>query len=113
MTYLAGLSMLGFLATDMYLPAFEAIRLDLNTTENKVSASLSLFLGGYALAQLLWGPLSDKFGKRAAILAGLLVFVLASVAIFPFSLCSTYLSFSTYTGYGSLCCGGELASLSD
>lgn len=82
MTYLAGLSMLGFLATDMYLPAFEAIRLDLNTTENKVSASLSLFLGGYALAQLLWGPLSDKFGKRAAILAGLLVFVLASVAIF-------------------------------
>lgn len=82
MTYLAGLSMIGFLATDMYLPAFEAIRVDLNTTENKVSASLSLFLGGYALAQLIWGPISDHFGKRTAILSGLLLFVLSSIAIF-------------------------------
>lgn len=82
MTYLAGLSMIGFLATDMYLPAFEAIRMDLNTTENKVSASLSLFLGGYALAQLIWGPISDHFGKRTAILSGLLLFVLSSIAIF-------------------------------
>jgi hypothetical protein len=40
---------LGFLATDMYLPAFAAMQQDLNTSAASVSASLSLFLAGFAL----------------------------------------------------------------
>jgi len=52
--WLAGLSVLGFLATDMYLPAFAAIQQDLNTEASAVSASLSLFLAGFAFAPLLW-----------------------------------------------------------
>ncbi|SQC93054.1 Inner membrane transport protein ydhC [Cedecea neteri] len=62
--WLAGLSVLGFLATDMYLPAFAAIQQDLGTTASAVSASLSLFLAGFAFAQLMWGPLSDRFGRK-------------------------------------------------
>lgn len=55
LVWLAGLSVLGFLATDMYLPAFAAIQADLQTPASAVSASLSLFLAGFAAAQLLWG----------------------------------------------------------
>ncbi|EBP5594221.1 Bcr/CflA family multidrug efflux transporter, partial [Salmonella enterica] len=49
LVWLAGLSVLGFLATDMYLPAFAAIQADLQTPAAAVSASLSLFLAGFAV----------------------------------------------------------------
>ena len=41
LVWLAGLSVLGFLATDMYLPAFAAMQQDLNTSAASISASLS------------------------------------------------------------------------
>jgi Bcr/CflA subfamily drug resistance transporter len=82
LVYLAGLSIIGFLATDMYLPAFEQMRVDLDTTKSSISATLSLFLAGYAIAQLLWGPISDKIGKPKTINIGLLIFTLSSLAIF-------------------------------
>lgn len=71
LVWLAGLSVLGFLATDMYLPAFAAIQADLQTPAAAVSASLSLFLAGFAVAQLLWGPLSDRYGRKPILLLGL------------------------------------------
>ncbi|EPT7003393.1 purine nucleoside transporter PunC [Cronobacter malonaticus] len=74
--WLAGLSVLGFLATDMYLPAFAVIEADLHTVPSAISASLSLFLAGFALAQLVWGPLSDRFGRSPVLLAGLGIFAL-------------------------------------
>ena len=63
LVWLAGLSVLGFLATDMYLPAFAAIQSDLQTPASAVSASLSLFLAGFAVAQLLWGPLRPLWSQ--------------------------------------------------
>ncbi|CNE45241.1 putative transporter [Yersinia similis] len=74
MFYLAGLSMLGYLATDMYLPAFGAMQRELQTTAGAISASLSIFLAGFAIAQLIWGPLSDKLGRKPVLLAGLGLF---------------------------------------
>lgn len=79
--WLAGLSVLGFLATDMYLPAFAAIQTDLNTSAAAVSASLSLFLAGFAFAQLLWGPLSDRYGRKPVLLVGLGIFALGTVGM--------------------------------
>ncbi len=79
--WLAGLSVLGFLATDMYLPAFAAIQQDLQTSPGAISASLSLFLGGFALAQLAWGPLSDRYGRRPILLAGLGLFAVGCLGI--------------------------------
>lgn len=74
MFYLAGLSMLGYLAIDMYLPAFGAMQQELGTSANAISASLSIFLAGFAFAQLLWGPLSDRFGRKPIIITGLSLF---------------------------------------
>ncbi|WP_299996182.1 purine nucleoside transporter PunC [uncultured Cedecea sp.] len=72
--WLVGLSVLGFLATDMYLPAFPAIQQDLGSDASAISASLSLFLAGFAFAQLAWGPLSDRYGRKSVLLIGLSIF---------------------------------------
>lgn len=81
LVWLAGLSVLGFLATDMYLPAFAAIQADLQKPASAVSASLSLFLAGFAAAQLLWGPLSDRYGRKPVLLIGLTIFALGSLGM--------------------------------
>ena len=73
LVWLAGLSVLGFLATDMYLPAFAAMQQDLDTSAASISASLSLFLAGFALGQLFWGPLSDRYGRKPVLLSGLAI----------------------------------------
>lgn len=80
--YLTGLSIIGFLATDMYLPAFDKMRIDLGTSKSSISATLSLFLAGYCIAQLLWGPISDKIGKPKTVLTGLSIFTFASLFIY-------------------------------
>lgn len=81
MFYLAVLSMLGFLATDMYLPAFGDMQHDFTSTPGTISASLSLFLGGFACAQIVWGPLSDRFGRKPILLIGLTIFALGCLGM--------------------------------
>jgi len=81
MLYLAGLSMLGFLATDMYLPAFSAMQISLMTSPGMISASLSIFLGGFAIGQLLWGPLSDRIGRKPVLLLGLMLFAVGCLGV--------------------------------
>lgn len=81
LVWLAGLSVLGFLATDMYLPAFAVIQNDLQTPAAAVSASLSLFLAGFAIAQLAWGPLSDHYGRRPVLLSGLALFAVGCLGM--------------------------------
>ncbi|EAS64856.1 Bcr/CflA family multidrug efflux MFS transporter [Photobacterium angustum] len=78
--WFACLSMLGFLATDMYLPAFETIRADFATTQSLIGLSLSIFLLGMALGQLIYGPLSDRIGRIKVLLGGIALFSLGSLA---------------------------------
>ncbi len=112
LVWLAGLSVLGFLATDMYLPAFAAIQADLQTPASAVSASLSLFLAGFAAAQLLWGPLSDRYGRKPVLLIGLTIFALGSLGMLWVE--RRYAAGIAFcTGCGCLRRGGYLASISD
>lgn len=79
LVWLAGLSVLGFLATDMYLlsPPYRPTC----KHASAVSASLSLFLAGFAAAQLLWGPLSDRYGRKPVLFIGLTIFALGSLGM--------------------------------
>ncbi|CZF85350.1 Inner membrane transport protein YdhC [Grimontia marina] len=82
MIWFAGLSMLGFLATDMYLPAFENIRLEMGTTQSMIGLSLTVFLLGMALGQVVYGPLSDRIGRIKVLVGGMALFSAATAACF-------------------------------
>lgn len=77
---LALLTAVAPLSIDMYLPAFPAMAEEFGTTASAVQLTLTTFMVGLALGQLVIGPLSDRFGRRPLMLAGTLVCVLASAA---------------------------------
>ena len=79
---LGSLIALGPLTIDMYLPALPSIPADLETTEAAVQLTLTGTLLGIALGQLLVGPLSDAYGHRRPLLAGVAVHVAASLLCF-------------------------------
>ncbi len=76
---LACLGMLGPFAIDAYLPAFAGIASSINATPLQMQQTLSSFLLGFAMMNLFHGALSDSLGRRPVVLAGVLVFGLASV----------------------------------
>jgi MFS transporter, DHA1 family, multidrug resistance protein len=77
---LALLSAVAPFATDLYLPAFPVMVTDLHTSATAVQLTLTAFLAGLAFGQLVFGPLSDRFGRMRPLLVGAAVCVLASVA---------------------------------
>ncbi len=77
---LAMLTALGPLATDFYLPSVPDIARVFGSSTAAAQATLSAFLFGFAAGQLLYGPLSDRLGRKPVLLAGLALFILATMA---------------------------------
>ncbi|WP_150239580.1 multidrug effflux MFS transporter [Nocardiopsis quinghaiensis] len=75
------LSAIGPLATDLYLPALPQISSDLGTSEASVKLTLTSVMAGLSLGQLVIGPLSDRWGRRMPLLAGIGVFTATTFAI--------------------------------
>jgi MFS transporter, DHA1 family, multidrug resistance protein len=69
----------GPVCTDLYLASLPDMARDLGTTTTMVQLTLSAFVGGFAVMQLVYGPLSDRFGRRPLILGGIAIYVAASV----------------------------------
>lgn len=67
-------------ATDLYLPAFPEMAAQLGASTSAIQLSLTAFLVGAAVGQLVFGPLSDRLGRRGPLLVGVVIFVLASAA---------------------------------
>lgn len=67
------------LAIDMYLPSMPAIASGLDASTEAVQQSLTVFLIGFSLPQLIFGPLSDAMGRRFVIITGVLLFILGSI----------------------------------
>ena len=76
---LACLGTLGPFSIDTYLPAFSGMAQTLGATPAQMQQTLSAYLFGFALMNLFHGALSDSIGRRPVVLAGLVVFTLASV----------------------------------
>ena len=66
----------------VYNPNIPIIQKDLNTTTQLIALTISAFTGVMALAQLIYGPISDRRGRRGILLFGLLVYVISSAAIY-------------------------------
>ncbi|MFA0228103.1 Bcr/CflA family efflux MFS transporter, partial [Vibrio sp. 10N.261.45.A7] len=67
------------LAIDMYLPAMPTIAKDLGVTAGEVQITLTAYTAGFALGQLLHGPLADSYGRKPVLLIGVLLFAIASM----------------------------------
>jgi len=76
---LALISSFGPLAMDMYLSGLPAMRRDLHTDAAGAGSTLSVFLFGMAIGQLLYGPLSDRYGRRTMLLGGAILYTIASL----------------------------------
>ncbi|MGL9618644.1 Bcr/CflA family efflux MFS transporter [Bradyrhizobium sp. U531] len=69
---------MGLLSTNIFLPSLPAIAADLGVSSAAVTSSIPVFLVVFAAGQLVVGPLSDRFGRKAPIVTGLCVFVLGT-----------------------------------
>jgi DHA1 family bicyclomycin/chloramphenicol resistance-like MFS transporter len=76
---LGSLTALGPLAIDMYLPSLPAISKGLHASPGEVGVTLAAFFAGLGLGQLVYGPLSDRVGRRGPLIAGVATFLVGSV----------------------------------
>ena len=76
---LAMLAAFGPLSIDMYLPSLPAIGREFDASAGDVQFTLSAFFVGFGIGQLLYGPLSDRYGRRPMLLFGVSVYLAASV----------------------------------
>ena len=74
---LGSLTALGPLTIDLYLPALPQVSTDLHVSQAVTQLTLTAFMIGIALGQLVIGPLSDTLGRRRPLLIGLSVYVVA------------------------------------
>lgn len=64
---------------DMYLPGFPAIAKDLDTTIAEVQLSLTAYLVGISVGQLIYGPLLDRYGRKIPLYGGMFIYVITSL----------------------------------
>ncbi|MFS7246240.1 multidrug effflux MFS transporter [Rahnella inusitata] len=76
---LAGLSAISTLSTNIILPAFPDIAEQLGVSARELGLTLSSFFITFALAQLVVGPLADRYGRKKLILGGLSIFIVGTV----------------------------------
>ena len=75
-----GALMLQPLSTDLYLASLPSMATDFGVNPSAVQHTLSLFVIGFGSAQLVSGPLSDRYGRRPVLIGGLTLYLLASIA---------------------------------
>ncbi len=102
---LGALTAIGPLSIDMYLPSFPTLNQELGAG---VQLSLASFFIGMAMGQILYGSLSDRFGRKPPLLAGLSLFVLASLACSLASTMNELIMARFLQGFGG--CAGMVIS---
>lgn len=67
---------------DIYSPSLPNITKGLNTNDSLVQQTISLFLVALGIGQFIYGPLSDRYGRKITLFIGMLLFVIGSVICF-------------------------------
>ena len=86
MNYLAFIALVsalvatGAMSMDMYIPSFPGMSADLAASAGDVQLTMRVFLFGFAASQLVYGPLSDRFGRRRVLVWGMFIYAVASIA---------------------------------
>ena len=74
------LSCVGPFAIDMYLPALPAVATDLDASISSVQVTLTAFFIAFGVSQLVYGPAADWYGRKPPLYAGLVIFIIGSLA---------------------------------
>lgn len=93
------------LSTDIYLPAMPEMGRDLN---GDAELTLTGFLIGFALAQLFWGAVSDKIGRKKPLIIGIVLFIIGSVGCALSSSMMELLAWRVFQAFGA--CVGPMLS---
>nr|WP_254616741.1 multidrug effflux MFS transporter [Burkholderia metallica] len=95
---------LGVLGTDIHLSALPEMMRFMHTSQQMMQSSISVFLFGAGLSALIYGPLSDKFGRKPVILAGLTIAIAGNVWGATISEIQPFLASRFIQGLGSGAC---------
>jgi MFS transporter, DHA1 family, multidrug resistance protein len=98
----------GALSTDLYLPALPALVAVFDTTVARMQLTLSVFMAGFAVAQLVYGPLSDRFGRRWTLIGGSLLYTAASLSCTLADSAEVLIAARFFQALGA-CCGPVVA----
>jgi DHA1 family bicyclomycin/chloramphenicol resistance-like MFS transporter len=77
---LTALVAIGPVSTDLYLPSLPLLGQSLGASVSQTQLTLSVFIAGFAVGTLFYGPVSDRIGRRPAMLAGMVLFTASSLA---------------------------------
>ncbi|ABI56525.1 Bcr/CflA family efflux MFS transporter [Alkalilimnicola ehrlichii MLHE-1] len=102
---------LGPLALDAYLPAFPAIAGDLGVSKADVGLTLSAYVFALGLAQLIGGPLSDRYGRQRVLLLGLAVFAAAAFMVAQADSLNEMLAWRVVQGVGGAFCAVSVPAI--
>lgn len=97
------------LAIDVYLPSLPAIAKFMHTSDLLLQLTLTVFIFSLGITQLIYGPSSDRFGRRPVLLIGTIIFLLGSIACTFAQSITQLLVFRTVQGIG-MGCGFTIAS---
>jgi DHA1 family bicyclomycin/chloramphenicol resistance-like MFS transporter len=101
------LTMIGPFTIDTYLPSFPDIEAEFEVSRALLSQSLAFYLAAFAVSTLVWGPLSDRLGRRAVVLLTLLLYLFASIGC---ALAGDYTNFLLFRLLQGVAAGGGLAA---
>lgn len=77
--YVIFLAVVGIFTGEIHLPAFAQLRSTFGTTEVYVGLTVSVYMFGFAIGQLIYGPLSDMLGRKPVLTVGMAIFALSSI----------------------------------
>ncbi|WP_340614973.1 Bcr/CflA family multidrug efflux MFS transporter [Xenorhabdus thailandensis] len=105
------LSMLMPLAIDMYLPSMPTIAENFGVNDGLVQMTLSSYILGFAIGQMIYGPMSDSLGRKPVILGGVIVFAISSAACALAQDIDTFISMRFLHGFSAAAAGVVINAL--
>ncbi len=103
-TFLIFLSIpLGQAAIDMYLPSLPSMAMHLQATDSMMQLTLTVYIFTLGLSQLIYGPFTDRYGRRPVFLLGYFIFTLASAGCYFSHTASQLLIARFFQGLGAGC----------
>ncbi|EJF82568.1 multidrug effflux MFS transporter [Candidatus Bartonella washoeensis] len=98
----------GLISTDIFLPALEDMRQYYQVTESKIQNAVAIFLFALAIGQLIYGPLSDNFGRKKTLLFGLSLWLFTTLGVIYTANIQAFLVLRFLQGFGA--CAGIVLS---